>query len=311
MSVPSTPYYESRFIRANDATSRRAVWLRETLLMPDGVQPSADVWVMVFDPAGNCARKSQYPLDAAEFGYDDWTARIAATSLDDSSAVGSMPDARWDLTISPDGQDPVRVLSDRSYRARFPTAKTQVRHPHARFDGRLQVAGRDVDVDGWVGSVNHNWGTRHTPAYAYGQVCGFDGAPDSTLEIVTARAALGPVLLPGVTLFVFRHAGTEFAVRTVLGSMQTHGRYTPFSWTFGARLGEHMIEGEISAVPADVIGLTYTDTDGGAKHCYNSSLARCRMQIAGKAFDRAELVSDAAMFEILTDDLVEGVPLLV
>ena len=161
MSVPSTPYYESRFIRANDATSRRAVWLRETLLMPDGVQPSADVWVMVFDPAGNCARKSQYPLDAAEFGYDDWTARIAATSLDDSSAVGSMPDARWDLTISPDGQDPVRVLSDRSYRARFPTAKTQVRHPHARFDGRLQVAGRDVLHRSAAGSNHPRDGAGH------------------------------------------------------------------------------------------------------------------------------------------------------
>ena len=44
-------------------------------------------------------------------------------------------------------------------------------------------------VDGWTGSVNHNWGTRHTPAYAFGQVCGFDDAPDSSLEIVTARAA--------------------------------------------------------------------------------------------------------------------------
>ena len=70
---------------------------------------------------------------------------------------------------------------------------------------------------------------------------------------------------PRATLFVFRHAGVEFAVRSILGSLQTHGRYQPFSWPFGARVGERMIEGEIFTEPADVIGLTYTDTDGGVE----------------------------------------------
>lgn len=312
MIVRRAPFYESRFLRANAADGRRAVWLRETLLLPTVGQPSADVWVMVFDPAGHRAVKQSFPIEAAEFADEEWTARLAGTELDDSHARGSLPDgSRWDLSITPGGQPGVRVLSDRSYQARFPTAKTQVRHPLARFDGLVQTSDRDLDVNGWVGSVNHNWGSRHTPAYAYGQICGFDESPQSTLEIVTARAGVGPVLLPGVTLFVFRHAGLEFAVRTFLGSMQTHGRYRPFTWTFGARVGEQMIEGEITTRPADVIGLTYPDTHGGVKHCYNSALAHCRIQIAGKAFQRAELTSDRAMFEILTDDPVAGVPLLV
>jgi hypothetical protein len=166
-------------------------------------------------------------------------------------------------------------------------------------------------LDGWTGSVNHNWGTRHTPAYAFGQVCGFDDAPDSSLEIVTSRAAIGPVLTPAATLFVFRHAGEEFAVRSILGSLQSHGRYQPFAWTFGARVGDHMIEGEIVCEPADVIGLTYTDTDGGSKYCYNSAIATCRMQVAGKAFERRELLATRrAMFEILTDQRHDQVPLL-
>jgi hypothetical protein len=138
-----------------------------------------------------------------------------------------------------------------------------VRHPLARFDGRLAISGHRVDVDGWTGSVNHNWGTRHTPAYAYGQVCGFDNAPDSTLEIVTARAGLGPLLLPGVTLFVFRHDGLEFAVRSIRGSMQSHGRYAPFTWTFGARVGEQMIEGEITTVPSATAAETEVVCESG------------------------------------------------
>jgi hypothetical protein len=128
---------------------------------------------------------------------------------------------------------------------------------------------------------------------------------------VTAHAALGPVKLPSATLLVFRHAGEEFAVRTLLGSLQTHGSYRPFAWTFGGRVGDHMLEGEITAEPADVIGLTYTDTDGGSKYCYNSAVATCRIQVAGRAFERSELVATRrVMFEILTDDRHAAVPLL-
>ena len=311
------PYYESRYIRANDPERPQALWLRETLLLPTAGDPVADVWVMVFDPegTGNRALKEPYPIDAADYDYDIWTARIGATTVDDRSAQGVVTggnrSARWDLRITPGSEEPVKLLTERAYNARFPTAKTTVRHPLAQFDGRLELDDVRVVVDGWTGSVNHNWGTRHTPAYAFGQVCGFDDAPESSLEIVTARAQIGPLPLPAATLFVFRHAGGEFAVRSIRGSLHTHGRYRPFSWTFGGRVGERMIEGEIFTEPEDVIGLTYTDTDGGSKYCYNSSIATCRIQLAGKAFDRTELVATRrAMFEILTDTRHDAVPLL-
>jgi len=314
---PEAPYYESRYIRANHPDQARALWLRETLLLPTAGEPVADVWVMVFDPdgAGNRALKQPYPIGAATYEYDNWTAQIGATSIDDRSAQGVVTggnrSARWDLRITPGSEDMVKLLTDRAYKARIPTAKTTVRHPLARFDGQVELDDTRLVLDGWTGSVNHNWGTRHTPAYAFGQVCGFDDAPDSSLEIVTARAAIGPVLTPAATLCVFRHGGQEFAVRSILGSMQTHGRYRPFSWTFGARVGDRMIEGEIVAEPADFIGLTYADTDGGSKFCYNSAIATCRIQVAGKAFERRELMATRrAMFEILTDKRHDQVPLL-
>ncbi|ODQ83796.1 hypothetical protein, partial [Mycolicibacterium holsaticum] len=290
---------------------------RETLLRSTTAEPVADVWVMVFDPegSGNRALKEPYPIHQAAYDDEPWTARIGSAVLDDRSAHGVVTgggrSARWDLRITPGSAQPVRLLTERAYAARFPTAKTTVRNPLAQFDGQLELDDMRVVLDGWTGSVNHNWGTRHTPAYAYGQICGFDNAPDSTLEIVTARAAVGPLLTPAVTLFVFRHAGEEFAVRSVLDSLQSHGRYRPFTWTFGGRVGERMIEGELIAESSDVIGLTYTDTDGRSKYCYNSALATCRMQVAGKAFERAELRAERrAMFEILTDTPQDGIPLL-
>src|SRR6185312_8208321 len=169
--VVMDPYYESRFIRANHPNRPVALWLRETLVLTSGGAASADVWVMVFDPdnGGNLAIKQPHPVEDAEFRYDTWTARIGETTIDDTCARGTLAGPRaasWDLRIT-GGGEPVKLLTDRQYSARFPSAKTQVRSPLARFDGHVLIEDKRVDLDGWKGSVNHNWGRRHTPAYAF------------------------------------------------------------------------------------------------------------------------------------------------
>jgi hypothetical protein len=312
------PYYESRFIRANNPVRAQALWLRSTLLLPTTGAAAADVWVMIFDPDGRADRalKQPHQIDQAVFRDDPWTARIGPVGVDAGSARGSAAAgsvrASWDLRIRPGEQPPVKLLTDRGYRARFPTAKTMVRHPLARFDGSLDLDDTHVNVDGWTGSVNHNWGRRHTPAYAFGQVCGFDGEPESTLEIVTAHAALGPVKLPAATLFVLRHGGREFALRSVPAARNTKAKYRPFRWSFQGSVDGVRLTGEMTASPADVIGLTYTDTTGTSKYCYNSAIATCRIQLSGPAVTPVELTaSRRAMFEILTDVRNDEVPLLV
>lgn len=304
------PYYESRWIRANHPDRPQALWLRETLLLTSTGAGSADVWVMVFAPdgLGNRAVKQSYSVEEAEFCSEPWAVRIGDTFLDDANARGSLPGARsasWDLRIT-GGGEPVKLLTDRQYSTRFPSAKTSVRSPLARFDGHLIIDDDRVELDGWTGSVNHNWGRRHTPAYAFGQVCGFDAAPSSSLEIATARAGVGPLTLPPVTLLVFRHDDRELAVRTVLAARRTSGVYEPFQWSFSARSDDMLLDGEISCERDDVIGLNYTDTNGKAKYCYNSAVATCRLR-----FDSTELTAARrAMFEILGDARQGQLPLL-
>ncbi len=306
------PYYESRFIRANHPDRAQAIWLRWTLLLPAPGEPVADVWVMLFDPdgAGNRAIKVPHPLTEADFLSDPWSARIAETVIDDVHARGTLDGAAWDLAIAPGDEPVVKLLTDRSYTAKFPTAKTQVRHPLARFDGTVALGDTRVAVESWRGSVNHNWGSKHTPAYAFGQVCGFDDHPNSSLEVVTARAAIGPLRLPAATLFVLRHAGWEVAVRSVVAARHTRGSYEPFRWTFGGRADGFELRGEITAEPRDVIGLTYTDTNSQTKYCYNSALADCRITLSGNGLDAELTASRRAMFEILTDERHASVPVL-
>jgi hypothetical protein len=71
------------------------------------------------------------------------------------------------------------------------------------------------------------------------------------------------------------------------------------------------MEGEISAQPSDVIGLTYSDTGGATKYCYNSALATCRIRLSGKVFGDTELVAlRRAMFEVLLPEPHDTVKLL-
>ena len=78
----------------------------------------------------------------------------------------------------------------------------------------------------WVGSQNHNWGSRHTDQYAWGQVAGFDTHPDSFLEVATARLRVGAVWSPPLTLMVLRHEGKEWALNSIVQSLRASGSFT-------------------------------------------------------------------------------------
>src|SRR5258706_3096087 len=81
----------------------------------------------------------------------------------------------------------------------------------ARFSGRLAIDGRAVQIEEWLGSQNHNWGAKHTDRYAWGQVAGFDNAPDTFLEVATGQLKVGPLWTPRLTPVVLRHGGDGYA----------------------------------------------------------------------------------------------------
>src|SRR5205814_2295339 len=97
--------------------------------------------------------------------------------------------------------------------------------PLATYRGELVVNGRRIDVSDWVGSQSHNWGSKHTVYYAFGQVAGFDNAPDSFLEVVSAKVKVGPVRTPTLTPLVLRHKGREHSLVSLLQSFKAKGKF--------------------------------------------------------------------------------------
>jgi hypothetical protein len=221
----------------------------------------------------------------------------------------------WNLKYE-GNEEPLFVFPEKLYEGSFPKAKLLVGLPMAVFSGTLKVNETMIDVTGWVGSQNHNWGVKHTDHYAWGQVAGFDNFPKSFLEVSTARLKLGPVWTPFMTLLVLRHNGEEFRLNTIPQALKAKGSFNYFNWHFHSKTQQVEITGEIKAERENFVGLKYYNPPGGIKHCLNTKIASCKIEIiyikaSGKRHCDILETKNRAAFEILTDDTAHGIEISV
>jgi hypothetical protein len=309
-------HYESYFQRANHPTQSQAFWIRYTVFSPTGRPDDAtgEVWAVMFDgeEGRHLVAKAETPVRNCAFGADRFAVRIGDSELGPGFLRGQAGSQStsivWDLTYH-GGAPPVFDLALGRYDAGFPKAKALVGVPMARFAGRLVLNGRELAIEDWVGSQNHNWGSRHTDRYAWGQVCGFDNAPESFLEVVSARPRIGPFWPPLMTFLVLRHDGGEYALNSLWRAFRAKASYHYFAWRFATENKLARIAGEIRAPREAFVGLKYDNPPGGAKFCLNSKIASCAVRITDRTTGTTEILQAAsrAAFEILTDDRGHGV----
>jgi hypothetical protein len=314
-------HYESFFLRANHPSRPLAFWIRYTVFSPAGAPGDAigELWAIAFDgeTSSHAAVKKEVPIARASFDRSSFHAAIDGAELGPGAARGAASSGghtiAWDLAW--EGREPpLFLLPLRLYDAPLPKAKSLVSLPLATFRGAITVDGRPLDVSGWVGSQNHNWGSKHTDRYAWGQVAGFDGHPRTFLEIATARLRFGPLWTPPMTPLVLRHDGDEFALNALPQALRAEGLLQGFVWRFRSETDAVRVEGAIEASPSDFMGLAYRNPPGGVKHCLNSKIATCTLSVlrkTGPRRGRTDLLhaDRRAAFEILTDDRDHGIPI--
>ena len=303
-------HYESWFQRANHATRPLAFWIRYTIFSPKGRPDDAlgELWAVYFDGEKQemAAVKQVMPMADCSFSSQALDHRLGEAILGrdrlEGEATGQGRTIGWKLRYS--SPDPhLLLLPERLYTAPFPKAKSLVGSPLAVYSGALTIDGKTIEIDDWVGSQNHNWGSKHTDKYAWGQVAGFDDAPGAFLEIATARVRLGPIWTPWMTLMVLRLDGKEHRLNSIAQSLRAKGRYDYFVWRFESSTREVSISGSIAAPIESFVGLPYSNPPGGGKTCLNSKLASCHLTVRRKGRVPRSLVSQhRAAFEILTDD---------
>jgi hypothetical protein len=310
-------HYESYFQRANHPERPLAFWIRYTVFSPKGRPGDAvgELWAIYFDGEREhvTAVKEVVPIRDCGFQKQGLDVRIGNAVLTDGQLKGGARSGdttlQWDLRYRGD-EPPLLLLPESFYARGFPKAKALVGTPSAVFDGVVSVNGAAIDVRGWVGSQNHNWGSKHTDSYAWGQVAGFDDARDVFLECSTARLKLGPFWTPPLTLVVLRLDGEEIRLNSLAQAFRARGDFDFGSWRFESRGRDVCVRGTIHAPKSLFVGLTYGNPPGGTKTCLNTKLAACELTVerAGHT-PRTLTTKHRAAFEILTDRQDHGVPI--
>lgn len=301
-------HYESWFQRANHPTRPLAFWIRYTIFSPKGRPQDAlgELWSIYFDGEQDkiTAIKQVMPIAECEFSAERLEHRVGVATINSEKlvgeAVGQGHNISWSLRYtSPDPY--LLMLPESLYAGPFPKAKAMVGSPLATYKGSLTIDGTTIEIDNWVGSQNHNWGSKHTDKYAWGQVAGFDDEPDAFLEVATARVRLGPIWTPWMTLMVLRIDGQEYRLNSIPQSIRAKGRYDYFNWNFESRSRAASISGTIAAPRESFIGLPYSNPPGGEKTCLNSKLASCHLTVRRPGLPPRSLnTQHRAAFEILT-----------
>jgi hypothetical protein len=260
------------------------------------------------------AVKQDFPFAECQFDTSAFRVQIGNATLDPDFLSGTITSKglalTWELAYDGDST-PLLLLPINLYEGRFPAAKSLVSRPLARFNGNLSINDETIIVKDWVGSQNHNWGTRHTDLYAWGQVAGFDTHPDSFLEVVTTKVRLGPFWTPSITPLVLRHHEKEYALTGLAQAVRAQGRFVYFTWEFRSKTPDVEFDGQFSAPSQAFVGLNYYNPPGGSKHCLNSKIAGCKLHLKDKATRTTEILETKhrAAFEILTDDRSHGIAL--
>lgn len=315
-------HYESFFQRANHPSRPLAFWIRYTIFSPANHPEEAlgELWAIYFngETGNHVAVKKEVSFRQCTFKTTEFFVQLDDASLQPGILKGSASSVEhkisWDLTFS--GKEaPLFMFPLKFYKSKFPKAKSLVGVPLALYNGSLHIDGQTVTVSKWVGSQNHNWGSKHTDQYAWGQVAGFDNHPDSFLEVATARIKVGPFWTPFMTPMVLRHNGEDISLNSFGQMLWAKGSFSYFLWNFKSETKKIGLQGMISAPKESFVGLNYYNPSGGNKHCLNSKIASCEIKVTHKGLDKTGIpetlfTSHRAAFEILTDDRDHGVSIL-
>ena len=182
---PSAPAgrVESYFLKINDPSRPRALWVKATILSAPGREPVAEAWAIAFDRDGrHVALKHEVPFAAARFaGPGPLDVEVAGCSMTDARVQGALERGgqriAWDLAIESLAPPLYLLRNPKMYVGRFPSSKSLSPKPDLRARGWVEVDGERWEVDAWPGLLGHNWGKRRAPLYAWGHVSTWDELP--------------------------------------------------------------------------------------------------------------------------------------
>ena len=286
-------HYESFFLKACHPGGGRAVWVRYTVHKRPGDVPTGSLWFTLFDASSDRPRARKVTVAAPSAAAGDWIG-VGEARIGPGVARGALDHIEWDLRFSTVEPPLLHFPAGWMYRSPLPKTKLVSPAPAARFDGTLALDGGSVAIEGWRGTIGHNWGSQHAERWIWLHALSASG---DWLDAAIARVRLGPATTPWVANGALSLGGVRHALGGVGRRVQV--RETPQRCLFelpGKRL---RLRGEISAAAEHFVGWLYADPDGGEHHTLNCSIADVRIRVERRGEAPLDLAVEAgAAYEL-------------
>ena len=307
-------HYESFYIKAAHPSGGRGLWIRHTVHKRPGVEPSASIWVTLFDAEaqGPRAVKATFPkseLSVPDGGY----ITVDGATLGDGTATGSISvpamEASWELTFVDDGDPFLHLPYKRLYDAPLPKTKFLSPYPSARFSGTATIGDETFELDSWPGMIGHNWGAEHAERWVWVQGSGFAGQESSCFDMAVGRIKIGPLTTPWVGNGVLRLDGAEHRLGGFDKVLSTKVDDEPTSCEFELGGDGLKVRGRVSSEPRNFVAWVYADPKGPEHNTLNCSISDLELEVIrrGREPERLSLAGGAA-YEIGMRDTDHGIP---
>jgi hypothetical protein len=184
--------YESFYLRAVSAEEPLGAWIRYTVHKRPNAAPEGSLWCTVFDASRPAPFMHKHTSPSLAAPTDAWIEIGDRSRIGPGFAEGQCGPARWSLRFA--STEPQLRHLERAWLYRGPLPRTKLTSPipAGSFDGRIELAGRAIELHGWRGMVGHNWGSEHAERWVWLHGIGFEQDPSAWIDV-----ALGRVLVAG------------------------------------------------------------------------------------------------------------------
>jgi hypothetical protein len=308
-------HYESFYIKACRPGGGQGVWIRHTVHKRPGAEPNASIWFVLFDREARGPRATKVTVPAAELSapVGSWI-HVDRAEIGPGRASGSIATetlkASWDLNFAGDAEPCKYLPADWLYGAPVPRTKFVAPFPDARFDGRLEVDGQEVELEGWPGMIGHNWGSEHAERWVWLEGTGFPDSPDAYFDAGAARIKIGRRTTPWLPSGMLALEGEAHRLGGFGKIRSASVEESPTACEFTLPGKDIIVRGRVSAPQKDFVGWVYADPNGPEHHTVNCSVSDLELTVerTGRS-DRQLILPAGAAYELGMRETDHGIPI--
>ncbi len=313
---PGAGHYESFYIKATRPGGGLGLWIRHTVHKRPGSDPTASVWVTLFDAGAEGPRATKLTVPSGELSIPgDGYIKVDGATLEPGLATGEIAtdalEASWELTFA-DEHEPFRHLPyDFLYGAPLPKTKFLSPYPAARFTGKARIGDRDVDVVSWPGMIGHNWGAEHAERWVWIEGASFDGdeTGDGFFDMAVGRIKVAGMTTPWVGNAVLYIDGQRHRLGGFDRIRSTKVSDRPTGCDFSLAGKGIKVSGEVGSEAKNFVAWVYADPDGPEHNTLNCSISDLELTVEQEGRPARTLtVTGGAAYEIGMREKDHGVP---